>query len=163
MAATEEPAPEKKRPYFAPPALPEDTDLRASAVFAAKVAARAKSLELLYDYTKFHIGVYLSMGSALIALMALRRGEPGVLIFPVHKPLLMAAVAAIAFAGCAGGVIVSSITQSTADSSQDFLDSPIGPWRWKRARLPGLVWTEIEHSAFWIGLALAVLAVAFGN
>lgn len=35
---------------------------------ASETAANQKSLEMLFDYTKFHIGLYLQLGAAYIAV-----------------------------------------------------------------------------------------------
>lgn len=129
-------------------------------------AAGTKSLELLYDYTKFHIGVYLTMASAFMTAIALKQGgENAKLLLPVCVPMVLVAVVFITIAGFAGGVIVSSITQSKTGGSAAFLRSEIGPWhsdkKWLRYK--ALSWTELEHTAFWIGLGFAALAFLLGE
>ena len=123
---------------------------------AAMSVAKQKSLELLYDYTKFHVGVYLTLtGSYLTAAFAKYNGNP---LFPLNLDFIPVAIFFTMLAGFAGGVIVSSLTQWIGGSSQDFLRSKIGPWDWKAAHVKALYGTYIEHTAFWIGLICAVLS-----
>jgi len=131
-----------------------------------KLSEQIKSLELLYDYTKFHIGAYLTLASAFMAALALKQGGAhGDLLLPACSPLVLVAVAFIMVAGFAGGVIVSSITQTDARGSAEFLKSEIGPLRYSKRwlRYRALSWTELEHTAFWVGLGVAVLAFALGD
>lgn len=58
---------------------------------------------------------------------------------------LWPAVAAFMVAGLAGGVIASSITQTSARSSEQFLSLPIGPWEWKALHFRARIWTWIEQ------------------
>lgn len=41
---------------------------------AAEIAAKQKSLELLFDYTKFHIGLYLTLTAAYVAVATAKIG-----------------------------------------------------------------------------------------
>jgi len=125
---------------------------------AAEASARQKSLEMLYDYTKFHIGVYLTLtGSYLTAAFA---NFQGVRVIPLDIAFVPPTVLFVMLAGFAGGVIVSSLTQTVGGSSQEFLETDIGPWdvRWRLVYFKARWWTYIEHTAFWIGLVLAVLS-----
>jgi hypothetical protein len=83
---------------------------------------KQKSLELLFDYTKFHIGLYLTLTAAFVTvansnLLTLRA-----------EWIFWVAVACFVAAGLAGGVIASSITQTKARNSAEFLkSSPFSP------------------------------------
>lgn len=68
-------------------------------------AANLKGLELLFDYTKFHIGVYLTLAPAFITIASLKRGDSFVL--ELRGRLVVLAVICFFIAGIAGGVIVS--------------------------------------------------------
>ena len=46
---------------------------------AAEYAANLKSLELLFDYTKFHIGLYLTLAGSYITIATVKIGESPVL------------------------------------------------------------------------------------
>lgn len=130
-------------------------------VTAAVLAADLESLKLLYDYTKFHIGFYLTLASGFITIASLKKGEGFAL--DLKQNLVWIAMGLFMLAGFAGGIIVSSITQclgltgsETPDvcrSTHAFLKQDLGPWRLKW--FSGRVWTEIEHTAFWAGLAAA--------
>ena len=123
---------------------------------ASLAAAKQKSLDTLFDYTKFHIGLYLTLtASYLTAKSANIGGEP---VLSLNPWLAWPAVAAFMLAGLAGGVIASSITQRVGGSSIEFLADPIGPWDWKRIHFRARTWTYIEHTSFWVGLLLAVFS-----
>ena len=123
---------------------------------SAEKNAKQKSLELLFDYTKFHIGLYLTLTTAYVGIATAKLdGKP---IFPLHEGFLWPIVLAFAIAGLAGGVIASSITQSSARSSAEFLSQPIGPWEIKMFHFRAKTWTWLEHTSFWIGLILAVFS-----
>ena len=107
-------------------------------------------VKLLFEYTKFHIGVYLSLATLLVGIFGLNNK-----IRPAFSAsLLMVSVGMIVVAGLAGGVIVSRLTQVT--TYDEFWSDPTGPWRLQCFRGEG--WTYIEHTAFWIGLVGAILA-----
>lgn len=109
-----------------------------------------EQLKLLFDYTKFHIGLYTTVATILGAVIAAKDGPFAFRLLP-----LQCSVFFICLAGFAGGVIVSSITQ--AQSYTVFWASRLGPFRlkWFTAEM----WTYIEHGAFWIAVVLAVFAV----
>lgn len=124
----------------------------------ASEAHRQKSLELLYDYTKFHIGLYLSLTAGYITASTAKLPDKPFL--SLNRYFFWGAVFAFIFAGIAGGIIASSLTQTDARSSQEFLNKEIGPWN-EMIRLPGWAWTYIEHTSFWIGLFLALLSFSW--
>jgi hypothetical protein len=121
-----------------------------------KANTRQKSLELLFDYTKFHIGLYLTLAAAYITVATAKIGEKPLLT--LDPKFFWPAIVTFMIAGLAGGVIASSITQTEARSSREFLNEPIGPWDWEAIHFSARKWTYIEHTSFWIGLTLAVLS-----
>ncbi len=134
----------------------------ASSAASAPAAPTPKGIELLYDYTKFHIGVYLTLASSFIAVSGIKLNDKFAL--PVHPWLLLFAALCFMIAGWAGGVIVSSITQcydvgvkGSCLTTQSFLDQPIGPYNW--TPLTARKWTWIEHTSFWVGLGLALASL----
>jgi hypothetical protein len=124
------------------------------------VDANLKKLEILYDYTKFHIGLYLILTSAYITLATSKIGRKDAL--PILQPALVwIAVAFFMVAGIAGGVVASSVSQSRSNSAEDFLNEKIGPW--STALFPARIWVYVEHTAFWLGLICAVLSFVFSK
>src|ERR1700733_11888953 len=83
----------------------------------------AKSLEMLFDYTKFHIGLYLTLTASYIAVASIKIGES--FAVTINHRLMWPAVVCFMIAGLAGGVIASSITQTQAPSALKFLDEAI--------------------------------------
>ena len=117
----------------------------------------SNSLSLLFEYTKFHIGVYLTMTSAYIGFATLIINNK--LEFKIQWAWLSVAVLATMVAGVAGGVIISSVTQLESTKTSDFLCCKIGPWNWKRAHFPAQNWIYLEHTSFWLGLISAILSL----
>jgi len=110
---------------------------------------------------------YLTLTSSFITVASLKRAESdlnhSVVYLPTYFPLVLVAVLCFMLAGLCGGVIVSSITQFEGGTSKQFLDSDIGPWRFKKAlRYKAINWTIVEHTSFWAGLICAGLAVLIG-
>jgi len=134
-------------------------DAESFARFSAELTAHAKSLEMLYDYTKFHIGVYLTLTATYIAAATAKVSGAGgkkIHLLSANQCLMALAILSFILAGIAGGIIVSSITQQVGGSSMDFLKTQIGPWNAKHIHLSGRAWTYIEHTSFWIGLIAAI-------
>ena len=134
-----------------------------SLTIAILKAADLKGLELLFDYTKFHIGIYLTMASAFITIASLKKGDHFVLELRVLA--VWFAVGFFLVAGLSGGIIVSSITQcyghlesslapARCASTPAFLLQELGPWELEL--FTGLRWTQIEHTSFWLGLLCAL-------
>jgi hypothetical protein len=110
-----------------------------------------EQVKLLFDYTKFHIGLY----SALIAAMVTALNLRSKLNFSVNAEWALAAVLFIAVAGLAGGTIASSLPHFT--SIKTFWTTRLGPYRLEL--FAGETWTYIEHSAFWAGVICGLVAV----
>jgi len=102
------------------------------------------------DYTKFHIGIYISLTAAAIALVEIKPEMAGFVSIKI-------AIACFVIAGTSGGVIAGNIPLYGAWT--DFEEAPIGPWGcsiWRFRR-----WAHIEHTAFWIGVLAVVLELGF--
>jgi hypothetical protein len=118
----------------------------------------SKGLELLFDYTKFHIGVYLTLAAAYITLAT---SKIGAMLPKLNPKFVWPAIIFIIVAGFAGGVIASSITQSRSTNVSDFLKEKTGPWSMKL--FSGKWWTYIEHTSFWVGIICVVLSFAYSG
>lgn len=123
--------------------------------------APVDQLRLLFDYTKFHIGIYISLGSALIAaaatiLTADKNESSGYYHDNIARfEFLSFSVVCLFVAGWAGGIIAGNLHK--AKSFKDFSEKRIGFWGGEL--LPYNYWAWLEHTAFW--LALASLAYGF--
>lgn len=107
-----------------------------------------EQLKLLMDYTKFHIGVYLSFGTAGISLIKLEL---------VDAFQMLPGVVLMFCAGCAGGIIASNIPEHKCWS------------RYRKAKFKIFwfetsdyyYWSKVEHLCFWAGIIVtAVLVLA---
>lgn len=118
-----------------------------------------KQLERLYDYTKFHVGIYLSAAGGLAAVIttaAAGKLEQTFLKSVIGLPWALA----IAFifmvgAGAAGGVIATSTIESK--TYLEFTETHQGAYRFKP--FPGKTWVTIEHACFWLSLIFLVLGI----
>jgi hypothetical protein len=90
-------------------------------------------LNLLYDYTKFHIGLYTTLVAALVAARET--------IIPRAPAYLRWTLLFFLLAGAAGGVVASNVPDFSTYS--DFLNTRIGPFGWKP--MCGLYWIHLEH------------------
>jgi hypothetical protein len=100
---------------------------------------------LLMDYTIFHIGAYLVLGTGTVALF--KRTEIRWLFLPF---------ACFLIAGISGGIIGSNLPDYP--SFDKFKDAQLGFWGFKIG--PYDMWAHIEHGAFWLGLLSGAL-IAF--
>jgi hypothetical protein len=114
-----------------------------------------KSLDRLFDYTKFHIGLYLTLTTSYVAVASLKNGNE--FLFKIDPRLFWPATVCFMLAGLAGGIIASSLTQTQARSTATFLTERLGPWSTKVFETR--TWTWIEHTAFWLGLVLALFSL----
>lgn len=118
-----------------------------------------KQLERLYDYTKFHVGIYLSAAGGLAALIttaAAGKFEQSFLKSVIGHPWALA----IAFifmvgAGAAGGIIATSTIESK--TYLEFTGTRQGAYGIKP--FLGKTWVTIEHACFWLSLTFLVFGI----
>jgi hypothetical protein len=134
----------------------------AESTLTADETKKIEQFKLLFDYTKFNIGLYTTLAAAYIALMASEYGER---VLAPYTPLVVGAVAALVIAGVAGGTIASSCTRlESFDLKRPIEEQTIFPYKavndcsggWPMSR-----WIRIEHTAFWVGLGFIIASVAF--
>lgn len=102
-------------------------------------------LKVLMDYTKFHIGIYISLVSAAIALAK---------VAPVGGFIsLRIAIVCFVVAGIAGGVIAGNIPLYS--TWREFDEAKIGPLGTRLLRFRH--WAHIEHTVFWLGVVGVVI------
>lgn len=116
-----------------------------------------RRLDRLLDYTKFHIGIYLSIGGGLVALLGSNNITYVQNLIGCPKALV-GGLFFMAIAGLAGGIIASSC--ASCCTFKDFWENPQAPYmlNWL-IKVKGQTWTFIEHWSFWIGLGLITYAV----
>ena len=112
--------------------------------------ANREQVKLLFDYTKFHIGVYFTLATLILSVLGsevAKKRQLWLWSFGV-------AVVALVVAGVAGGVIASSLPHLFGSS--DIQYEKIGPLNSRGWCL--VTWTYLEHMAFWSAVAFAVIA-----
>lgn len=122
---------------------------------ACRMAIEDKRLERLFEYTKWHIGIYLSVGGGLVGLLGSRDGNEFLKRVITQPALMGAALGAMALAGMAGGILASAATRS--HSFVEVWDHVLEVYG--VPTLKGRIWAGIEHSAFWLSLLLFALSI----
>lgn len=113
-----------------------------------------EKLKLLFEYTKFHIGLYTGIATIFTGLIA--ASNKGEIPFHFNCYLLSAGVFFIAVAGLAGGTLVSSMCHER--SLKDFWERKIGPFRWNLMNAE--YWTYVEHTSFWLAFICALGSIS---
>jgi hypothetical protein len=120
-----------------------------------------KRLERLFEYTKFHIGIYLSTAAGITTLLGSEKAGwfLAVLITQNNQVLLYMALGFMILAGMCGGVVASSTIEHTVFS--DFWDKPQGPRSIPFLRVNGSSWAALEHFFFWVSLLLLSVSIVW--
>jgi hypothetical protein len=117
-----------------------------------------KQLDRLYDYTKFHIGIYLSAAGGIAALFGAAKGFEPLQAFIGNEDALFISLDFMVFAGMAGGIVASSTIE--CKTFEQFWSEPQGPYTFRFLR--GQTWAAIEHFCFWVSLLFLAIAVVSG-
>jgi hypothetical protein len=118
-----------------------------------------KQLERLYDYTKFHIGIYLSAAGGLAGLIsAAANSETGApfraALSGAPKAIVLGFVFMVLAGMCGACVATSAIECATY---QDFVSNRQGAFGITLFR--GKTWVRLEHGFFWMSLVFIGVAV----
>jgi len=123
----------------------------------AKTTTDMDQLKMLLDYTKFHIGLYSVVITALLALIAfgVDKGDTGELL--KYRTAVLIVTGLILLAGLCAGIVAAAIP-----NQRSFLRYWNGP-----CRILGMpVWflkvrcvAALEHFFFWSGVLLGFMAV----
>lgn len=118
-------------------------------------------LKCIYDYTKFHIGLYATLVAGLIGLMNF--GPLVVFHLPTIRPLQIL-IGGFLLAGAFGAIVLVSLTDPTGEN---------GFWDETKERLvttptwflqkPLHFWLSCEHFCFWVAIVVALGWLSFGN
>ena len=117
-----------------------------------------KQLARLYDYTKFHIGIYLSSAGGLAALLSAdKAGWFYSGLVASNKPSLYLALFFMILAGMCGGVVASSTIE--CEKFSEFWEGYHGPHGFPRMAVAGKTWAMAEHLCFWASLVVLACTV----
>lgn len=112
-----------------------------------------EQLKQLFDYTKFHIGMYTTLVAAIIGVFANSSLNTQ---YSNLIPFVKVTVILFGIAGAAGGLVASSIPFFT--SFDAFSKAKLGPWSLQI--IPSVWCMHVEHTAFWVG-CLTIIAGLF--
>lgn len=113
------------------------------------------NIDKLYDYTKFHIGLYATLVTVTLGVINL--GEP-VNISPLQEDLLGFVALLFALAGGAGGIVCTNCIRFSSDAEVDRNERCVF---WGN-RLPVITIQHIanvEHALFWLGILVALYSL----
>lgn len=106
-------------------------------------------LKLLMDYTKFHIGMYVSLCTGLVVILSMEGVKKEV---PDFQPYLFGTLACFAIAAAFGGLVGSSLPAFV--DYEDFKNAKLGPFK---AKLINAEWcAHLEHFFFWVGVIVSI-------
>lgn len=118
-----------------------------------------EKIEMVYDYAKFHIGLYASVIAASIAIGKIQGGEtsPDSLL----KVLAMVGVGCVLAAGACGAMVAVKTPDLLHKSYIDFKTTRLTALNAITMRVEN--WLSWEHKLFWTGLVLilATTLIAF--
>jgi hypothetical protein len=109
-------------------------------------------LELLMTYTVFHIGLYMSLIAALIAVFEIKEN-----VFPLW--VVKASVSCFLIAGACGGIIAVNVAEydvSLHSVSEFYGEHLLNVFGWSPCFLKYKFLEHVEHLLFWIGTLLLV-------
>ncbi|MBK7856663.1 MAG: hypothetical protein IPJ79_18775 [Bacteroidetes bacterium] len=115
-------------------------------------------IDKIYDYTKFHIGIYATLIAGMIALQTLYSEKAN-----ISAGVFVTVISFFFISAVSGAIIASSILDMYRNykfwdvgTSENFWSTKIGPHTYKWL-LPKH-WAMIEHISFWIGITFAVVS-----
>lgn len=118
-----------------------------------------KRLERLYDYTKFHIGIYLSAAAGVATLIGSEHAQWVLAGLIGNKSLLYVAFLFIVLAGMCGGMVATSVIEKK--TFDEFWTSEHRPRTLCFLKGTGENWVHREHGFFWASLLALVVAVVW--
>lgn len=119
----------------------------------SKINWELERAKMLFDYTKFHIGMYATLAALLVATL----GSKFAADWHVWEWSIATGVIFIALAGLAGGIVAASLPEVMGRDA-DFWKAPTGPGdkKWR----PVEWWAHKEHLLFWIGVLFVLVGFA---
>jgi hypothetical protein len=118
----------------------------------------------IYDYTKFHIGLYFTFLAGLIAFVNFGQGEH---FGEQHRTALLVIIFTLLIGGVAGALVASRIVYGPWQKESFVLENSVF-WKKRPSRKSYSTfywsWADvsliIEHYAFWVTLFIAIVTFA---
>src|SRR5262245_54900634 len=123
----------------------------------ANTNSQLEQVKLLYDYTKFHIGLYGTLIAGFIAILTFGGNFSATSLTALKVVIFLLLIAPMS-----GGVVASSVVDvyqnygvwKTESSLETFWTTSIGPFKLKCMKAKR--WWFIEHTAFWVAVLIVV-------
>jgi hypothetical protein len=113
----------------------------------------ATQLNMMMDYTVFHIGVYITLSTLLASLLGLELFKEKIAVL---RPFLGWTLIFFVCAGLCGGIVASSLP--FYENFERFSNASIGPF-FAVHMLPSRFWMSMEHVFFWCGVLTALFGL----
>lgn len=123
----------------------------AAALFETSASVEMDKLKQLADYTKFHLGLYITLLAAIIAFLTSELGPP---LGSVASLWFLGTVLFLAFAGGCGGMVGSNLPNHS--SLTRFEATEFSKWVFKGS---GRDWIWREHACFWTGMFIMLVGL----
>ena len=110
-------------------------------------------LKTLFDYTKFHIGVYITLGSGIAGVLAYEASHTDFSLGCYARWGFRLSLLLLALAGLGGGIIAGNLIDFTtlADFRKAFI-------YWGKT---SVFWERLEHWSIWLAALAAGISGAF--
>lgn len=105
-------------------------------------------LQFLFDYTIFHTGVYITLGTALVGALAFDAHQNKFKLNGATRVGFRVSLALLASAGACAGSILGQIIDST--SYEEYATGNL-------YGVPNITLEHFEHAFFWGAIAIAAL------
>lgn len=115
-----------------------------------------EQLKHLFEYTKFHIGMYTTLVAAIVGVFANDNWKTA---YEQYFPFMLTSVVSFLFAGAFGGLIASSIPYYR--TFEEFMTCKLGPGSGKLIGIRAKTCTHVEHGCFWLGSLAAVFGLIY--
>jgi MFS family permease len=118
---------------------------------------KIEQLKQIYDYAKFHIGLYATVSTALIAIMSFVSNEAKAR----YRNYFIAVLICFLMAGIGGGLVASHIaytdwsSPAASDMFAGFTTGTFENWHWSGYKMASVV----EHYFFWLGIIIGVIGL----
>jgi drug/metabolite transporter (DMT)-like permease len=136
---------------------PEPLPVASGDSYMPLTTTQIDQLKQIYDYAKFHIGLYATVSTALIAVISFVEENVRGRYFWCYVGVL----GCFLLAGVGGGLVASHIVYTDWDSDdaaamlKEFKVGTLEVCKWNRYK----VYSLIEHYAFWAGILWGIVCL----
>lgn len=110
-------------------------------------------LKMLFDYTKFHIGVYISIGTGIVGALAFDQANDIGFALGCARTGFQFALFFQVLAGLGGGIICTCLMDYTSYATFNKSNIFLG--------FSAKSWERFEHGMFWVSILVGAMSGAY--